>query len=114
MYNISQKKSSLSLLIIIIIIINLFLKKIYIPAIYFSQLLQLLQPHFVLTITFFIRTLFWVILVSLERLESVEYKYSHKEHFRNYEEGVIFKMLQLIIFFLYFLLITCSFEAQME
>ena len=29
----------------------------------------------------FIRTLFWVILVSLESLESVESKYRQKEHF---------------------------------
>ena len=30
---------------------------------------------------FFIRTLFWVILIPLVRLESVESKYSQKEHF---------------------------------
>ena len=30
---------------------------------------------------FLIQTPFWVILVSLESLESVEYKYVHKEHF---------------------------------
>ena len=51
-------------------------------------------------------------LVPLESLESVESKYGQKEHFLNYYEGAILKMLQLDTFFLSFLLLTCSFEAQ--
>ena len=39
------------------------------------------QPQFCFAHNFFIRTPFWVILVSLEILESVESKYIQKEHF---------------------------------
>ena len=49
---------------------------------------------------FFIRIPFWVFLVPLEILESVESKYSQKEHFLNYYEAIILKILQLVTFFL--------------
>ena len=47
---------------------------------------------------FFIRTLIWVKLVSLESLESVESRYVHKGNFRTYDKDVIFKMFQLVTF----------------
>ena len=47
---------------------------------------------------FFIRTSIWMILVSLERLESVKSRYSQKEYFRTYNKDIILKIIQLVTF----------------
>ena len=74
------------------------MRKFRIGAIFFSAPLNFAAP-FCFDHNFFIGTPFWVILVSLENLESVESKYILKEHFLNYYEGLIFRMLQLVTFF---------------
>ena len=60
--------------------------KIYIYSAKFRSACEFLQLRFSALLdsfchNFFIQTSFWVILVLLEILESVESKYSQKEHF---------------------------------